>query len=274
MKISIEDNFEDVLMKSAVGQRLGHGALAVRSGLSLKEVRALLDGEFDEKNMRKVAAVLSLNADNLVSMAKSDWYPELIAIDSLKCFNTPFPEAGYPGASVNNFLVYDASLSEAIVFDTGMNANALLSFLKARDLRLGALFLTHTHRDHVGAYREILEVTQCSKVFAPSLEPYAEATVIEPGPAFQLGALSVEARQTNGHSRGGMTYVIDGLSRKVAIVGDSIFCLSIGGAKQAYSLAIKNNREQILSLPDDTVLCPGHGPMTTVGEELDHNPFF
>jgi glyoxylase-like metal-dependent hydrolase (beta-lactamase superfamily II) len=71
-----------------------------------------------------------------------------------------------------------------------------------------------------------------------------------------------------------MTYVIEGLAEPIAIVGDSIFCLSQGGAPEYYVQALENNREQILSLPEATILCPGHGPMTTVANEQAHNPFF
>jgi glyoxylase-like metal-dependent hydrolase (beta-lactamase superfamily II) len=60
----------------------------------------------------------------------------------------------------------------------------------------------------------------------------------------------------------------------VAVVGDSLFAGSMGGAPNQYEQALRNNLEKILTLPDDTVLCPGHGPMSTVREEKGHNPFF
>jgi hydroxyacylglutathione hydrolase len=64
------------------------------------------------------------------------------------------------------------------------------------------------------------------------------------------------------------------LPRPIAVVGDSIFAGSMGGGNVSYKEAIKNNVEKILTLPDETIICPGHGPMTTVGEEKAHNPFF
>jgi glyoxylase-like metal-dependent hydrolase (beta-lactamase superfamily II) len=73
---------------------------------------------------------------------------------------------------------------------------------------------------------------------------------------------------------GGITYVIKGLDEPVAIVGDAVFAGSMGGGMVSYQDALQTNREKIMSLPDETVLCPGHGPMTTVGEEKNHNPFF
>jgi glyoxylase-like metal-dependent hydrolase (beta-lactamase superfamily II) len=71
-----------------------------------------------------------------------------------------------------------------------------------------------------------------------------------------------------------MTYVVKGLSRPIAVVGDSLFACSMGGGNVSYDDALQNNLEKILTLPDETIICPGHGPMTTVGEEKVHNPFF
>jgi hydroxyacylglutathione hydrolase len=71
-----------------------------------------------------------------------------------------------------------------------------------------------------------------------------------------------------------MTYVVTGLTRPIAIVGDSLFAGSMGGGNVSYRDALRTNLEKILTLPDQTIICPGHGPMTTVGEEKEHNPFF
>ena len=71
-----------------------------------------------------------------------------------------------------------------------------------------------------------------------------------------------------------MTFFIRGLDQPVAIVGDSLFAGSMGGGNVSYEDAVRNNLEKILTLPNDTILCPGHGPMTTVAEEKKHNAFF
>jgi glyoxylase-like metal-dependent hydrolase (beta-lactamase superfamily II) len=73
---------------------------------------------------------------------------------------------------------------------------------------------------------------------------------------------------------GGITYVITGLAKPVAIVGDALFAGSMGGGMISWGDALETNRKQIFTLADDTVLCPGHGPMTTVAEEKSHNPFY
>ena len=75
-------------------------------------------------------------------------------------------------------------------------------------------------------------------------------------------------------SPGGITYVIEGLQRPVAIVGDALFAQSMGGGMISYQDALSTNRSELFTLEDHTVICPGHGPMTSVGEEKSHNPFF
>jgi glyoxylase-like metal-dependent hydrolase (beta-lactamase superfamily II) len=60
----------------------------------------------------------------------------------------------------------------------------------------------------------------------------------------------------------------------VAIVGDAIFAGSMGGGMVSYEDALRTNRDKIMTLPDKTILCPGHGPITSVGEEKKYNPFF
>jgi glyoxylase-like metal-dependent hydrolase (beta-lactamase superfamily II) len=186
----------------------------------------------------------------------------------------PFPEAGYPNATVNAYLIYDSATSEAVAFDAGTRAEPMLTFLEENGLRLEAVFLTHTHRDHVGGYGAMTDAAPAGRVYAPANEPYAEATRIEPGSEMTIGKFTIRTVETNGHSRGALSYLVDGLDQSVAFVGDSLFCLSQGGAQQGYQLALTNNRTKLLSLAPETILCPGHGPMTSVAEERAHNPFF
>ena len=274
MEIPIEDGFEDVLQKAAVGRRLGYAAVALRAGLSLKEVRSLISGEFNEAHTRKIAPILSLDADKLVSMAKGEWRPASVNPLGLKMFHMPFPDASYPDASVNCYLAYNPNANEAIAFDSGTTAEPILEYLDEKGIALQALFLTHTHRDHVGGYEKLVAAAKTGRVFAPVNEPYLKASPLEADTEMELCGLKIRAVLTNGHSKGALSYIVTGLERQLAFVGDSLFSLSMGGAKRAYRLALKNNREKLLSLSGDTILCPGHGPMTTVAEELAHNPFY
>ena len=143
-----------------------------------------------------------------------------------------------------------------------------------RDLGdLDAVLLTHAHTDHIADLAR-LEKGTGAPVYISERESIPGAETISEGQEFNVGNLKVKALLTWGHSRGGITFFVTGLARPVAIVGDSIFAGSMGGGNVSYKDALRNNIEKILTLPDETIICPGHGPMTTVGEEKRSNPFF
>jgi glyoxylase-like metal-dependent hydrolase (beta-lactamase superfamily II) len=171
-------------------------------------------------------------------------------------------------------VVWDKQSRSAWIFDSGPLAEPILGFLKKKRLTVNAIFLTHTHRDHIFCLEEIKEHTGNPKVYTHSSEPIKDSILIEEGFSISTGRLSLKAFHTHGHSVGGITYVIDGLELPVAIVGDALFAGSMGGGMVSYQDALRTNREKIMTLPDETILCPGHGPMTTVGEEKKYNPFF
>ena len=160
-----------------------------------------------------------------------------------------------------------------MAFDTGADCHEMLKHAAVEDLSFRMILLTHAHPDHIADLAR-LRAGAGAPVYVPENEPVPEAEVIAHGHDFKLGSLSIEARLTSGHSRGGMTYVVSGLARPVAIVGDSLFAGSMGGGAISYQDAVRNNVEKILTLPEETILCPGHGPLTTVGKEKRENAFF
>jgi glyoxylase-like metal-dependent hydrolase (beta-lactamase superfamily II) len=141
------------------------------------------------------------------------------------------------------------------------------------DVKIGHILLTHIHTDHILELDRLKERTG-AKAYVSEREPIAGAETFADGRQFQIGSLKIETRRTSGHAAGGVTYIVTGLARRLAIVGDAIFAGSMGGGAVSYEEALRTNRENILTLPDDTIICPGHGPLTTVGEEKQHNPFF
>ena len=136
------------------------------------------------------------------------------------------------------------------------------------------ILLTHAHPDHVADLRRLKKGDWCAGLHFRDWKRQRERKRSRKENAFGVGSLEIEARLTSGHSPGGMTFVVTGLSRPVAIVGDSLFAGSMGGGNVSYEDALRNNREKILTLPDETIVCPGHGPLTTVGKEKRDNPFF
>ncbi|HEY3662603.1 MAG TPA: MBL fold metallo-hydrolase [Chthoniobacterales bacterium] len=268
MAIALEDNFTDILGKAQRGLKISDSQLAEKSGADAEKIRQLREGNFDRATSDRVAPLLDLDADALAEFAQAKWQPNEIALDGLAQFNTP-----YHDMQVNAYLVWDPASREAIAFDSGADCSSMLDRATKDGLTIKLILLTHAHPDHVADLERLAETTG-APIYLSSREEANGAQPIEEGKKFTVGNLQVESRLTWGHSPGGMTFVVTGLARPVAIVGDSLFAGSMGGGNVSYADAVRNNLEKILSLPDDTVLCPGHGPLTTVGEEKKHNAFF
>lgn len=268
MSIPLEDNFADVINKAQRGLKIAESALAEKSGVDATTLKALRGGEFNEEAALKVAPVLGLNGPALVAMGLKSWKPEFVKLSGLAAYNTQFDDM-----TVNSYLVWDRASKEAVAFDTGSDCSDMLDLIHNQGLRLKFILLTHTHGDHVYDLDRLKEKTG-APAFVSSREPIEGAETFEEGMVFEAGALRIGTRLTWGHSNGGITYVVEGLDKPVAVVGDALFASSMGGGGVSYTDALRTNREQIFTLPDETVICPGHGPMTTVGEEKKHNPFF
>ncbi|MEI7962472.1 MAG: MBL fold metallo-hydrolase [Verrucomicrobiota bacterium] len=267
--IPLEDSFTDIIGKAQRGLSISDEALAKVTGLNLQTIHSLKGGALDATSLIKVATALNLDATALMSLAEGSYHPAVIVPpEGLACFNTDFDDM-----TVNSYLVWDPATREAAFFDTGADGQPMLDFANAHNLSVKQIFVTHTHMDHILDLDRLVKKTG-AKAWACVKEPLEGAESFEPGRAFMIGNLSVETRETSGHAKGGITYVVQGLARALAVVGDSIFAASMGGGVISYADAIRNNREQVLTLPEDTILCPGHGPLTSVGEQKVANPFF
>jgi len=268
--LPLEDDFNDILNKAMSGLRLTDQELARRSGVPAETIRQLCQGKLDETSLPRLAPALHLEAQALLRSALKLYRPRPVEMDGLQQITT-----SYRGAmTVNAYLIHDPASREAAVFDTGTDAFALVDRAEALGLKTVALFLTHTHPDHVAETDALRRRLGGIPVRCGSRETLPGAEPFEPGTMFRIGGLEVETRLTWGHSAGGTTYVVRGLEDPVAVVGDALFAGSMGGGMVSYADALRTNREAIFTLPDETVLCPGHGPMSTVGQEKRHNPFF
>lgn len=272
MRIPLEDQFQDVIGKARRGLKLSESSLAQRAHLELDELEALQAGQFNADAASKIAAVLELDPASLIALGRERWYSPAPALPAtLAAFNTPFEDM-----TVNAYLVWDRAGGRAAAFDTGGDCTGMLEVIRQHGLTVEAIFLTHTHYDHVADLANLVKETGAT-VYVSAREKLPEAKPIEAGAEFGLGTLRISARQTSGHSPGGMTYVVQGweTGATVAIVGDALFAGSMGGVPpEAYAAALRMNWENILTLPGNTVLCPGHGPLTTVALEKEHNPFY
>ena len=267
--IELEDNVGDVIGKAQRGLGISDSRLAEKSGLKPEQLRQIRDDNYDESAIRAIAPVLNLDAGALVDLAQGKWKPDTLEnFEGLAQFNT-----SYGGMLVNAYLVWDPATKHAAAFDTGADSAGMLKLATKENLSIKLILLTHAHSDHVADLPRLREETG-AEVFAPAREPVPGADKIDEGKKFRVGKVDIETRLTWGHSPGGMTFVVNGLARPIAIVGDSLFAGSMGGGSVSYKDAVQNNLEKVLTLPDEAIICPGHGPMTSVGEEKKHNPFF
>jgi glyoxylase-like metal-dependent hydrolase (beta-lactamase superfamily II) len=269
MSIPLEDNFSDIIGKAQRGLGISDSQLAEKSGVSVERIRKLRDGDCGDDVFERVAPILKLNAAALRKLAGGNWNPESIGeTQGLAQFNTT-----YGDMTVNAYLAWDPITREAVAFDTGADCGGMLQRIKQENLSVKLILLTHAHPDHVADLHRLRKATG-APIYISRLEEAEAAEEVEEGKQFRAGSLEIEARLTSGHSPGGMTFVVTGPSRPVAIVGDSLFAGSMGGGNVSYDDALRNNREKILTLPDETIVCPGHGPLTTVGKEKRDSPFF
>ncbi len=270
MQIPLEDLFNDVIAKSMRGLGISDADLATASGISAAEIAEAKNGKVDDRVLRKIAPHLQLDGLALVAMAHNEWRPLPVTLIGVEQFNTT-----YHDMTVNSYLVWDSETKNAVAFDTGADAGPMIDFIQRKGLNLSLIFITHTHTDHIADLAK-LSADGAVTVFVNEKEPCAGAKTFQLGDteSWESGGLSIEPRSTWGHSKGGITYVVTGLKRLVAVVGDALFASSMGGGMVSYADALATNRKEIFSLPDNTVICPGHGPMTTVGEEKAHNPFY
>jgi glyoxylase-like metal-dependent hydrolase (beta-lactamase superfamily II) len=178
--------------------------------------------------------------------------------------------------SVNCYLVWDEVTREAALFDTGWDVEPIAALVQENQLQLKHLFLTHSHEDHIAALGPLRE--KFPKIRLHSNNKGAPPDQRNRANDFiHLGSLRITNRETPGHAEDGVTYIIGNFSEdapNVAVVGDCVFAGSIGRGFVSTDLLKQKIREQIFTLPGETLICPGHGPLTTVQQEKQNNPFF
>lgn len=249
-------------------------AAAQAAGLAVADYRAFeRSGTFTKSpNWTPLAELVGLNAAKLERIAKG-WLPpeqDLSRWRELRVITTADRDM-----SVNCFLVWDEVTREAALFDTGFEATPIVRESETNELQLRHIFITHSHPDHIACLDAL-------RAKYPKATLHTDAKDALPqhknrrNDCIHVGSLRITNRPTPGHAEDGVTYIIGNWpedAAHVAVVGDALFAGSAGGADD-WAMASRGVREQILALPADTLLCPGHGPVTTVAEEKANNPFF
>lgn len=271
-RIPIEDNFDDVINKTQRGLKIADEDLAARAGITAEELAAVKGGKPLYGVVRRVARHLNLSPDALEVLAKKTWYPEQPNFPrGFAMYNTVFEDM-----TVNAYLIWDTRTKQAAAFDTGADCSAMLDTIKHEGLDLRYILITHTHDDHIADLAKLAAAAPKAEIWASELEPvdFPGAQTFKENAHFHVGEIAIKTLYTSGHSPGMTTFYTTGLSWPVAVVGDSIFSCSMGGSPTHFAEQLRHNKEKILTLPKETVIAPGHGPLTTLGQEKIHNPFF
>lgn len=274
----LEDDFCDILKKARTGQGLSVGDVARMTGLPGGDITALERGDQprDRTEVRALGKALGLRAGPLEQIAIDKWEPVVQRMPPW----VDMVHGSINGYGVQGYIVHDEG--EALLVDTAYNAPAMIDLLRRRGLRLIGICLTHGHADHADgvdqllSHREVPVYLGSEDVSLLSWRPRAELlTAPIDGSTINVGHRTVHCVTTPGHTPGGICYRLDDAQLPVCFVGDTLFAGSIGRSnpKELYSTHLDSVRSRVLTLSPDYRLLPGHGPATTVEEELDHNPF-
>lgn len=254
----LENNASDVIGKAMKGHGFTPEILATQCALPLEIIHQALDENAQavaSPLLETIAITLHLCPAALVGLAS--YRPTSPQPNELTQIITPFYHVG-----VNAFIIRHGT--SASLFDAGTDPQPILDHLEKEGLQLDAIYITHRHHDHVGGLSGFPDTPT---YFADDLPPGEKKSL---APGIQL--MSVE---TSGHYTPSRAYIISGLTQTLCICGDIIFAGSMGKTPDPdhYQQSLRHARENIMSLPAGTLICPGHGPLTTVGQETEHNPF-
>jgi hydroxyacylglutathione hydrolase len=203
---------------------------------------------------------------------------EILAVGPLQC---------------NCSIIGDETTREAMVIDPGDEIQSILALVSKHNLQVKQIVITHAHIDHVGGAmklraatgapillnqndHELLKMLDLQAAWV-GMRPPGKVEIdqsIGQADTVKAGSLAASVLLTPGHTEGSICLYFP--AQKKVIAGDTLFAGSIGRTDLpggSFEKIIKSLHDKLLALPDDTVVIPGHGPATTIGEERENNPY-
>ncbi len=193
----------------------------------------------------------------------------------------------------NCSVIGDESTRGGLVIDPGDNIEDVVSIVRKHNLQIKQIVITHAHIDHVGGAMKLRAATgapillnQNDYALLKMLDAQAAWIGVAPpgkveidhsvaqADSIKTGSLSADVIHTPGHTEGSICLYFP--AEKKLIAGDTLFAGSIGRTDLpggSFEKIIRSLHDKVLELPDDTVVIPGHGPLTTIGRERESNPF-
>ncbi|WP_127058777.1 MBL fold metallo-hydrolase [Veillonella ratti] len=204
----------------------------------------------------------------------------------MKLYRMPLGALG-----TNCYIVVDESNQHCLVVDPGGEGERLVALLKEKGLQPEAVILTHGHGDHIGGVQAVVDAFKVpiyinkgdeefltnsnlnlSGAIGQPVKVTGDIRFIKEDDVIRLGEYSFKVIETPGHTPGGVCFYGEGM----VLAGDSLFLESIGRTDfpgSSYEDLIDSVRHKLFTLPEETVVYPGHGPETTIGHEKTYNPF-
>jgi hydroxyacylglutathione hydrolase len=273
--LDLEDTFGDIVRKASKGTGIGLEALHRITGIDSGRLHDFVADKAKptEDEARAIAAELRLDPGKLADIALGRWHPAVRDHGPHlgHQVNAPHPSNGY-------FVILEKQRVAAFV-DPGGRADNIAATLRRSPVRLEYILVTHKHHDHTDALADVRRDFPDAKVVihrldSPALGEAAHGALgINDGDSIPFGDGELRLLHTPGHTDGSSCFVYAGN----IFIGDTLFAGSVGGLfgdKYGYQDLLHNASSKIFNLPDDTVVFPGHGPPSTIGEERAHNPFF
>ena len=274
-RLPLEDTFGDILRKAMRGVGVNSAQLATASDVSAAAIGKWLkdDGAADDAQARALAKILRLDGGKLADSAAQRWYPPAIELDDVRRHpQLPHPSNGY-------VFFLGGGRRAALVDPAGIPQN-LVRILRDGDYHLQYILITHKHADHCDATADVAKAFPGAQVVMHALDVHAigslasVALLVRDGETLPFGdGSTIRMLHTPGHTDGSSCYIF----QDAVFSGDTLFAASVGGAygdESTYEDILNSVRSKLFTLPEDTIVMPGHGPPTTIALEKEHNPFF